>query len=45
MSHHARERTPADRDHCGWHKNVIIAAGTLPLAHEADFVRDSGSED
>jgi hypothetical protein len=29
MSHGARERTPADRDHCGRHKIVIIAAGTI----------------
>jgi hypothetical protein len=26
---HRRERTPAERDHCGQHKIVIIAAGTM----------------
>jgi hypothetical protein len=38
MSHRARERTPADRDHCGWHKIVIIAAGTMrPISFATPF--------
>src|SRR5258708_27499346 len=34
----ARERTPADRDHCGLHKIVIIAAGAIrPISFTARF--------
>jgi hypothetical protein len=49
MSHRARERTPADRDRCGWHKIVIrdrcgwhkiviVAAGTMrPISIATPF--------
>ena len=38
MSHRERERTPADRDRCGWHKIVIIAAGTMrPISFATPF--------
>ena len=48
-SHRARERTPADRDRCGWHKIVIrdrcgwhkiviVAAGTMrPISIATPF--------
>src|SRR5258707_9923396 len=45
MSHRARERTPADRDHCGRHKIVIIASGTMmPISFAAFWTLGTVSE-